>query len=92
MEVFAEDAAHEAFLVPFIKRLAAEGGASVDVRVRSAVGGHGRALSEFDLFQRTLARQFLAAPDMIVILYRCQLQEIRPSTSRDRRESRPFVA
>lgn len=67
MEVFAEDAAHEAFLVPFIKRLAAEGGASVDVRVRSAVGGHGRALSEFDLFQRTLARQFLAAPDMIVI-------------------------
>jgi len=67
LEVFAEDAAHEAFLLPFLKRLAAEQGASVEVRVRSAVGGHGRALSEFDLFQKTLSRPPSARPDLVVV-------------------------
>jgi len=66
-EVFAEDVAHEAFLVPLVKRLAGEQGVSVDVRVRSAVGGHGRALSEFDLFQKALIRRHLARPDLVVI-------------------------
>jgi len=67
LEVFAEDAAHEAFLVPFVKRLAGEKGMTLDVRVRSAVGGHGRAMSEFDLFQRTLKQRHLARPDLVVI-------------------------
>ena len=67
VEVFAEDAAHEAFLVPFIRRVAMEEDASVDVRVRSAVGGHGRAMSEFDLFQKTLLQRHLATPDLVVI-------------------------
>jgi hypothetical protein len=67
LEVFAEDAAHEAFLVPFVRRLAGEQTVSVDVRVRSAVGGHGRAMSEFDLFQKTLMQRRLARPDLVVI-------------------------
>lgn len=67
VEVFAEDAAHEAFLVPFIRRVATEEDASVDVRVRSAVGGHGHAMSEFDLFQKTLVQRRLATPDVVVI-------------------------
>jgi hypothetical protein len=67
LEVFAEDAAHEAFLLPFVKRLAVEEGASVEVRVRSAVGGHGRALSEFDLFQKTLSQRLSATPDLVVV-------------------------
>jgi hypothetical protein len=67
VEVFAEDAAHEAFLVPFIRRLAGEHGASVDTKVRSAVGGHGRAMSEFDLFQKTCVGRHLASPDLVVI-------------------------
>lgn len=67
VEIFAEDAAHEAFLVPFAKRLAAAEGLLVDVRVRSAVGGHGRAMSEFALFQKTLMGRPLALPDLVVI-------------------------
>lgn len=67
LEVFAEDAAHEAFLVPFVKRLAGQQGMTLDVRVRSAVGGHGRAMSEFDLFQRTLTQRHLVRPDLVVI-------------------------
>ncbi len=67
VEVFAEDAAHEAFLGPFIRRMATEEGASADVRVRSSVGGHGRAMSEFDLFQKAVMRHHLATPDLVVI-------------------------
>jgi hypothetical protein len=65
--IFAEDAAHEVFLVPFVTRLASEEGASVEVRVRSAVGGHGRALSEFDLFQKTLSQRPSLVPDLVVV-------------------------
>src|SRR4030042_915708 len=67
VEVFAEGPAHEAFLVPFIKRLAEGEDALVDVRVRSAVGGHGRAMSEFDLFQKTLSQRSSAMPALVVV-------------------------
>lgn len=93
LEIFAEDAAHEAFLVPFVRRLAGEQGVTFDVRVRSAVGGHGRAMSEFDLFQRTLTQRHLARPDLVVICidanckrYAQARREIETQTVPDLRE------
>ena len=67
VDVFAEDAAHEAFLVPLIKRLAVEKDMCSEVRVRSAVGGHGRALTELDLFGRLVLSGRLRMPDLIVV-------------------------
>jgi len=67
VELFAEDAAHEAFLVPLIKRLAAEKGTSVEIRVCSAVGGHGRAINEFVLFRKLVLSGRSVMPHLIVI-------------------------
>jgi len=66
-ELFGEDAAHEAFLVPFVKRLAAEQGAVLEPRVRSAVGGHARALREFDLFQKLVLSGHSRMPSLVVV-------------------------
>jgi hypothetical protein len=67
VEVFAEDAAHEAFLLPFIKRLAAQEHMVPEISVRTALGGHGRVLSEFDLFGKLVSSGRLTVPDFIVV-------------------------
>ncbi len=66
-ELFGEDAAHEAFLVPFVKRLAVEEGTLLEPRVRSAVGGHARALHELNLFQKLVLSGRSRMPDLIVV-------------------------
>lgn len=53
-DLFAEDRAHEELLRALIERMATEEGKEITVRARAARGGHGRALSEFDLYQRTV--------------------------------------
>jgi hypothetical protein len=67
VEVFAEDAAHEAFLLPFIKRLAAQEHVVPEISVRTALGGHGRVLSEFDLFGKLVSSGRLTMPNLIVV-------------------------
>lgn len=51
VDIFAEDRAHEAFLVPIVHRVAHEENVDVSARVRSARGGHGRAIAELELYQ-----------------------------------------
>lgn len=53
VELFVEDTAHEVFLRPLVARLAEEEGVPVRIQVRSALGGHPRAMEEFRLYQRT---------------------------------------
>lgn len=66
IDVFAEDQAHEAFIRPLVARIAREESKTVDVRVRSARGGHGKALSEFSTYQKlVIAGQ--EYPDIIVV-------------------------
>jgi hypothetical protein len=67
IELFAEDYAHEAFLVPLLHRLVQGEGRTADVRVRSSVGGHGRALAEYRLQQRTLLRGGTPLPDLFTV-------------------------
>lgn len=68
VDLFVEDRAHEAFLVPLIERIAAQEGLAVAVRVRSARGGHGRALQELKLYQRLVEKGVAGAglPDVLV--------------------------
>jgi len=51
VDIFVEDRAHEAFLVPMLRRIAQEAKVVVTPRVRSGRGGHGRAVTELKLYQ-----------------------------------------
>jgi hypothetical protein len=64
-----EDRAHEAFLVPLLKRVALEEDTPVSPRVRSARGGHARALSEFALYQNLLVKKVVvdSQPDILIV-------------------------
>ena len=52
IDLFVEDRAHEEFLKPLITRIGEEEQVRVQVSVRTARGGHARALSEFRIYQR----------------------------------------
>lgn len=67
MDLLAEDAAHEKFLRPLIRRLARDAEVNVDVRVRAARGGHPRVIQEFGLHQRAIARGVTGRPDLLVV-------------------------
>ena len=68
VDLFVEDRAHEDFLGPLVERLAEEAGAESRTRVRSARGGHPRALAEFRLYQRLDASRAPGSlPDLVVV-------------------------
>lgn len=69
IDIFVEDRAHEALLLPLVRRVAREEDVPVQVRVRSARGGHGRAIQEFRLFQTMLAKGAFegAYPKILVV-------------------------
>jgi hypothetical protein len=52
VDVFAEDRAHEALLVPLLLRIAAEEGVAATPRVRTGRGGHRRSIEELKLYQK----------------------------------------
>lgn len=69
VDLFAEDHAHQAFLEPMIHRLARDLKLDVTLRVRSARGGHQRALGELKLYQRSVTKGFarLVRPDIVIV-------------------------
>jgi len=69
VDIFVEDRAHEDFVHAMVLRISRENSKRVDVRVRSARGGHGRALSELDLYQSSVAKGIagLATPDLLIV-------------------------
>lgn len=69
VDLFVEDHAHEEFLKAMLHRLAREEGKTIMVRVRSARGGHGRVLSEFSLYQKSVLKApgDMTMPDLLVI-------------------------
>jgi hypothetical protein len=68
VDIFVEDRAHEAFLVPMLQRIAREENLVVSPRVRSARGGHGRAIAELKLYQQVVERATpgFAPPDLLL--------------------------
>lgn len=69
VDLFVEDRAHEELLAPLLRRIAQEEDTAVKVRVRSARGGHGRAIQEFGLYQRLCEKQAATEdlPDLVVV-------------------------
>lgn len=67
VDLFVEDRAHEEFLKPLVKRVANEVTVKVKVRVRSARGGHARAMKEFRLFQQLIQKGSERLPDFVIV-------------------------
>jgi hypothetical protein len=69
IDLFVEDRAHEEFLKALVQRLAREASLAIEVRVRSARGGHGLALKELGLYQHGVEKGLagLTQPDVLVV-------------------------
>ncbi len=67
VDLFVEDRAHEDLLRPLLLRLAREQARRVSLRVRTARGGHSRAIAELKSYQVVVERGGLAAPDLLVV-------------------------
>ncbi len=69
VDLFVEDQAHEAFIKAMINRLAINEDRSISLQVRSARGGHGRALTELSLYQKVVIEGVagLTRPDLLVV-------------------------
>ena len=69
VDLFAEDRAHEAFLDALIRRLFSELGMKTVIRHRSPLGGHGKMLTELEVFQKIIGGGQLGidAPDILVV-------------------------
>lgn len=62
IDLFVEDRAHEEFLKPLIARVARDEHIFITIRIRSARGGHGRAIEEYKLYQDLLVKGALIDP------------------------------
>ena len=69
VDLFVEDSAHESLLRPLIERVAQEEDLIIRCQIRSAQGGHPRAVQEFKLHQQNLKNglSWVAIPDLIVV-------------------------
>jgi len=67
LDIFVEDRAHEYFIRALVMRVAREEGKKVEVQIRSATGGHGRAVSEFKKYMVLLEKRVLVRPELIVV-------------------------
>lgn len=68
VDLFVEDRAHEEFLKPLLTRIAQDEHIAMWVRVRSATGGHARAIAEFKLYQRVMSRSPLSSAEAGLII------------------------
>ena len=69
VDLFVEDRAHESFLKPLLMRIAQEQDIEMEIRVRSAKGGHGRAIAEFEFYQSIVTKGLLSSEsaDIVVV-------------------------
>lgn len=68
VDLFCEDAGHEAFARAMVQRLAREvGAARPRIQARSVRGGHGRAIAELKAWQK-LAKTLPGRPDLLLVL------------------------
>lgn len=68
IDLFCEDRGHEVVVGALIRRLATETGAVIDLHIRSACGGVGRALAELKSWQRLRQRGDRFAPALLVVV------------------------
>lgn len=90
-DLFVEDRAHEAFLVPMLLRVARQEKVAVAPRVRSARGGHGRAVRELKLYQELVRRGAgsAACPDLLIVGTDCNCMPFAKKRSEIRGATTP---
>ena len=66
VDLFVEDRAHEEFLRALLVRLAEEERRRITLRVRSARGGHGRVVAEFEFYQKGIQKGLFLVPQLLV--------------------------
>lgn len=67
VDIFVEDHAHEYFIRPLVTRVAREEDKVVDIQIRCAAGGHGRAIGELKKYLALLDKGILGLPELIVV-------------------------
>lgn len=77
VDLFAEDRAHELFVSALPRRILGQAGLSFALNVRSAVGGHGRALTELKTYRRAVLKGAagLVRPDLLVVIIDANCQK-----------------
>ncbi len=65
--LFVEDYAHQQVIGALVQRIAVECNIAVRLNWRSAVGGHGKVIAEFNDYLRDLKRQRSPSPDLIIV-------------------------
>ena len=70
IDLFAEDQAHELFVSALLRRILGHAGLPFTLNVRSAVGGHGRALVALKTYQRAVLKGAagLVRPDLLIVI------------------------
>ncbi len=70
VDLYCEDSGHELFARALLLKIARELGVKVTVQAMSSRGGHGRALSEFRIWQKAMAKNGagLTYPDLLALI------------------------
>ena len=69
VDLYCEDRGHEEFSRALIQRLAGEEQTPIRLRTQNSVGGHGRAVTEFRLWQRKVVKGLSErVPDLLVLV------------------------
>ncbi len=67
IDLFSEDDGHAALLRHLLLRIASEEKKEVRLQFRWSQGGHGRAIAEFENYQRFIEKAVLSLPALIVV-------------------------
>jgi len=65
--LFAEDYGHEEFVKALVERLSRESDVPVKITPRNASGGHGKVVTEFQIFLRDLEHARAGLPDLLIV-------------------------
>jgi hypothetical protein len=67
IDLFAEDAGHEAVLLPLLQRVAEQYGVELKIRAVSVRGGYGKVATELREYVRDLLKYQQDLPDLVVV-------------------------
>ncbi|MDI7259150.1 MAG: DUF4276 family protein [Thermodesulfobacteriota bacterium] len=65
--LFADDYVHEEFVKSLVERLSRESDVPVKITPRNARGGHGKVVTEFQIFLRDLEHAREGLPDLLIV-------------------------
>ena len=65
--LFVEDYAHQQVIGALVQKVTSEWGINARLDWRSAVGGHGKVITELKVFIRDLERQGSPRPELIIV-------------------------